>query len=156
MADLSSTLAGSPVLVSSHGGAMRRTRFQYGSIIRESRKRTPNVWVYRFYDYTGAHKKVLIGTVDKYPTKAAANKAAERFRAIANPDDPRVSQLATVIEHYIREELPERASTRTFICRGSTTTFNRSGGPTRCNAFSRSRLSNGSSNSSWHPRAKLT
>ena len=93
---------------------MRRTRFQYGSIIRESRKRTPNVWVYRFYDYTGAHKKVLIGTVDKYPTKAAANKAAERFRAIANPDDPRVSRLATVIEHYIREELPERASTRTF------------------------------------------
>src|SRR5438270_12172625 len=93
---------------------MRRTRLQYASISRESRKRTPNVWVYRFYDHTGAHKKVLIGTVDKYSTKAAANKAAERFRAIANPDDPRVSRLATVIEHYIRQELPERASTLTF------------------------------------------
>jgi hypothetical protein len=33
---------------------------------------------------------------------------------MANPDDPRVSTLATVIEHYIAEELPQRVSTRTF------------------------------------------
>jgi hypothetical protein len=61
---------------------MRRTRYQYGNVTRERRKRGPDVWVYRFYDYIGAHKKVLIGTVDEYPTKAAANKAAEPLRAI--------------------------------------------------------------------------
>jgi integrase len=93
---------------------MRRMRYQYGNITRETRKRGPDVWVYRFYDHAGAHKKVLIGTVDEYPTKAAVQKAVEPLRAIANPDDPRVSKLATVIDHYMREELPERASTRTF------------------------------------------
>ena len=93
---------------------MRRMRYQYGSVVRESRKRGPDVWVYRFYDYNGAHKKLLIGTVEQYSTKAMAIKAADALRAVANPDDPRVSKLGTVIEHYIREELPERASTRTF------------------------------------------
>jgi integrase len=89
-------------------------RYQYGNVIRESRKRGPDIWVYRFYDYNGVHKKLLIGTVDEYATKRAAQKAAEPLRAIANPDDPRVSKMATVIAHYVREELPERASTRRF------------------------------------------
>jgi integrase len=93
---------------------MRRTRYQYGNVSREIRKRGPDVWVYRFYDHAGAHKKVLIGTVEQHPTKSKALKAAESLRAMANPDDPRVSKLATVIDHYVREELPERASTRTF------------------------------------------
>ena len=93
---------------------MRRSRYQHGNVIRESRKRGPDLWVFRFYDHTGAHRKVLIGTVDEYRTKAAAQKAAEPLRAIANPDDPRVSKLATVIEHYKREELPARPSTRAF------------------------------------------
>jgi integrase len=93
---------------------MRRLRYQYGNVTRESRRRGPDVWVYRFYDSTGAHKKMLIGTVAEYATKGAATKAAEPLRAMANPDDPRVSKLATVIEHYVREELPARASTRTF------------------------------------------
>jgi len=57
---------------------------------------------------------VLSGTVEQQTTKAKAQKAAELLRAMANPDDPRVSKLATVIDHYVREELPERASTRTF------------------------------------------
>jgi integrase len=93
---------------------MRRSRYQYGNVTREARKRGPDVWVYRFYDDNGKHKKVPIGTIDEYPTKAAAQKAAEPLRAIANPDDPRVLKMATVIAHYMREELPERASTRTF------------------------------------------
>ena len=93
---------------------MRRSRYQYGNVTRESRKRGPDLWVFRFYDHTGAHKKMLIGTVGEHPTKAAAMKAAEALRALANPDDPRVSTVATVLDHYIREELPERASTRTF------------------------------------------
>lgn len=93
---------------------MRRTRYQYGNVIREKRKRSADIWVYRFYDYSGAHKKVLIGSVDQYPTKAAAMKAAEPLRAMANPDDPRVLTLGAVLDHYIQEEMPERTSTRTF------------------------------------------
>jgi integrase len=57
---------------------------------------------------------VLIGTVEKYPTTKEAQRATDALRAIANPDDPRVSTLAAVIDHYVREEMPERASTRTF------------------------------------------
>jgi hypothetical protein len=67
-----------------------------------------------FYDHMGAHKKVQIGTINEYPTKAAAERAAEYLRALANPDDPRVFKLSTVVEHYRKEELPRRASTRTF------------------------------------------
>jgi integrase len=93
---------------------MSRTRYQYGHITRESRKRACDVWVYRFYDHMGAHKKVQIGTINEYPTKAAAERAAEYLRALANPDDPRVFKLSTVVEHYRKEELPRRASTRTF------------------------------------------
>ena len=93
---------------------MRRTRYQYGNVTREKRKRSADIWVYRFYDYSGAHKKVLIGSVDQYPTKAAAMKAAEPLRAMANPDDPRVLTLGAVLDHYIQEEMPERTSTRTF------------------------------------------
>lgn len=93
---------------------MRRTRYQFGHVAREARRRGPDIWVYRFYDHTGAHKKVPVGTTDDYRTKAEALKAAEWLRAVANPDDPRVTKLSTVIAHYKRDELPQRASTRTF------------------------------------------
>ena len=93
---------------------MKRTRHQYGTVTREKRKRGPDVWVFRFRDNHGVHRKVLIGTVDQYPTKTAALEAANALRAMANPDDPRVLTLSTIIDYYVREDLPERASTRTF------------------------------------------
>lgn len=93
---------------------MRRSRYQYGHVAPERRERGPSVWIFRYYDGNGARKKVQIGTVDEYPTKSAAEKAAAHLRALANPDDPRVSKMSTVIAHYKAEELPERASTRAF------------------------------------------
>ena len=122
---------------------MRRTRYQYGNVSREIRKLGPAVWVYRYYDHAGARRKALIGTVEEYPTKRAAMKAAESLRAIANPDDPRVSKLATVIEHYVCEELPERASTRAFYLPWLNNYIQPKWGSYEMRKFNRSRLSSG-------------
>ena len=91
----------------------RRTRYQYGHVALERRQRGPSVWTFRYYDANGERKKLRIGTTDEYSTMGAAEKAAEPLRALANPDDPRVSKMAVVIAHYRAEELPARASTRT-------------------------------------------
>ncbi|QNI30822.1 tyrosine-type recombinase/integrase [Alloacidobacterium dinghuense] len=54
---------------------MQRNRFQNGYIERKKRKTLPDLWLLRYND--GAKYATLeIGTVEKYPTEAAARKAA--------------------------------------------------------------------------------
>src|SRR5581483_10244953 len=94
-----------------------RTRYQFGTVCKEGRKRGPAIWVFR-YSENGIRKKVRIGTVEQYRTKVEASKAAEGLRLVANPD--RVTAHAVtfgaVIQQYLREELPNdrRHSTQTF------------------------------------------
>lgn len=92
-----------------------RTRYQFGSVCLERRKRGPDVWVYRYFEH-GRRKKVVIGTVEQYRTKAEALKAAESLRLLANPDCPTAHAVTfgAVIDQYLREELPARKSTRTW------------------------------------------
>jgi integrase len=92
-----------------------RTRYQFGSIYLEDRKRGPSVWVYRFIE-NGERRKVRIGTIEQYRTGTEATKAAEGLRLIANPDRAAAQAVTfgAVIQQYLREELPDRKSTRTF------------------------------------------
>ncbi|MBA3914374.1 MAG: site-specific integrase [Acidobacteriales bacterium] len=94
-----------------------RTRYQFGTIAREDRKRGPAVWVYRYVE-NGARKKVQIGSLEQYRTKSEATKAAEGLRLAANPEcaTARAVTLGAVIQQFVREELPHdrRHSTQTY------------------------------------------
>ena len=61
-----------------------RARYQQGSLIREERKVGPDVWIFRWREQTPegrVKRKVVVGTVEQYRSKAAAQKAAEALRA---------------------------------------------------------------------------
>jgi hypothetical protein len=60
-----------------------RRRYQQGCLYREKRKAGPNIWVFRFRDGE-TNRKERIGTVDEFPTRSAAMKACEPFRAKIN------------------------------------------------------------------------
>ena len=57
---------------------MQRTSYQNGSVVRKTRKRGPDVWVFRYMDTDGIQKAERIGTVEKFRTKAAAQKEAAK------------------------------------------------------------------------------
>src|SRR2546428_14087168 len=64
--------------------AIKRTRYQHGSVEREERKKGPAVWVYRWWeeDINGKllHRKIQVGNVEKYPTESAVHAAADALR----------------------------------------------------------------------------
>lgn len=94
-----------------------RTRYQYGSLQRDKRKSSPDVWVYRWREYSPDGKMQrrgqMIGTVQEYPTRAEALKASEHLRLTANGDNPRGETLTfgAILGRYKKEEMPERHST---------------------------------------------
>ena len=96
---------------------MRRVRYQFGSLgVVKGKRRV--VWTFRYYeigaDGNRRYRRMNIGTTTEYTTEAAAFKAVEGLRLGVNSGklQPRAVQLAAVIERYMREELPERFSTR--------------------------------------------
>jgi len=86
---------------------LRVQRHSTGSVRFDRRRRT---WNYLYYDGPKRRSK-LIGTKRQYPTKAAAWKAVAGM-----PKQPRnVPHTLTVtmlVEHYRKEKMPQRASTR--------------------------------------------
>jgi integrase len=99
----------------------KRTTYQFGGVEKKRRKHGSDVWVYRFRqpqpDGPVQHRSRVIGTVEQYPTKKLAKKAAEVFRLAANPDNPAQHGVSwgALIDRYIAEELPPRKSTsRTY------------------------------------------
>lgn len=92
---------------------MKRTRYQFGSVDLKQRKRGVAVWVYRYFE-AGKRKSVIIGSIEKYPTKSEALKASEGLRVIANPDNVSAHEISfgVLIDRYVADELPERRSTR--------------------------------------------
>lgn len=90
-----------------------RTRFQQGSLQRESRMKGPEVWIFRWYEPTpdGKRKRQYraIGTVDEYPTESAAQAAAAALRLEINVEAPRTVwkpvSVRDLITHYEEKEL---------------------------------------------------
>ena len=92
----------------------KRARYQQGSLIREERKVGPHVWVFRWREQTPegrVKRKVVLGTVDQYRSKTAAQKAADAFRANINKETWMPSTVEQLVMHYTERELPNKAHT---------------------------------------------
>jgi integrase len=91
-------------------------RYQYGDLRLRKRKKGPDVWQFRYFDENGKRKPVLIGTIEKYPNKADAERAVEHLRMKVNAQNPQQQFHAVtvegLVERYKEEELPSRYSTR--------------------------------------------
>ena len=95
----------------------KRTRYQFGWLRRKSRKRGPDVWVWVYRSTTPVGKRkensVIVGSVQQYPSKADAWKAAEGLRlSINNPSPAEEITFGAVIDRYIREAIPKRRVTQ--------------------------------------------
>ena len=96
----------------------KRMRYQQGCLIREKRKTSPDVWVFRWResspDGQKRNRKALVGTVERYPTESRATKAAEGLRLEINQEAPRAvissMTLGQLISHYQDKELPKDSS----------------------------------------------
>lgn len=71
------------------------------------------VWIFKWRENTPdgrVNKKVVVGTVEQFPTKTAARKAAEPLRINAIADNPAVPVTVTqLVKHYTNNELPNKA-----------------------------------------------
>jgi integrase len=88
-----------------------RARFQNGCLAKEKRK-SGAVWIFRHRDAQNINRKQIVGTVERYPTKAAARKASECFRINININNesyvPRT--FTELIAHYAQKELAENGN----------------------------------------------
>ena len=96
---------------------MRRVRYQFGCL-ELGKGIQQDVWTFRFYE-TGSdgkrhYRRITIGTKAQYPTETAARKAVEGLRLSINNGRPQITpvRFGAVVQRYVREELPERYSTR--------------------------------------------
>src|SRR5882724_3763052 len=59
----------------------KRMRYQQGCITRERRSNGPGVWIFRSRETNPSgqrtNRKVVVGTVEQYPVRSAAQKAAD-------------------------------------------------------------------------------
>jgi integrase len=88
----------------------RRNKYQYGTLVPESRKRGPDVWVYRFsesFNGRSVRRKVIVGNMEDLPTRAEAERASEYLRHAANPEAPadRNITMRGLIDRYTEEVL---------------------------------------------------
>jgi integrase len=87
----------------------RPARYQYGSLLREKRKRGPDVWIYRSSREINGKKrrpKAIVGTIAEFPTKDDALRACEHLRMEANRENPRLNvTMRGLIDRYEKEVL---------------------------------------------------
>jgi integrase len=90
-----------------------RQRYQSGSLTKEKRRAGPAVWIFRWRENAPdgrVNRKVIVGTVEQFPSKTAAYKAAEPLRSNAIADNPAVPVTVTqLVKHYRDNELPSKA-----------------------------------------------
>jgi integrase len=90
-----------------------RTTYQEGSVQRVKRANGPDVWVFRWRetlaDGRRVHRKEIIGSVERYASKADAKRAAANRRAEINAAPPKIAVM-TVEEawgHFQKHELDD-------------------------------------------------
>jgi integrase len=92
---------------------LKRARFKTGSVVFDKARGTWRLlqWI------DGKRRSQTIGTKQRYPTKAAAQQAAEALKACAaesaaHPIRSVQPAVKTLVEQYRAEKMPERFSTR--------------------------------------------
>src|SRR6202161_3962633 len=88
----------------------RRATYQFGTLTQETRRRGPDVWVYRHFEVVNGSKrrrKTVVGTLEQYPTRAAAERACEHVRLVANAENlnPQSPTMRGLIDRYIEQVL---------------------------------------------------
>jgi integrase len=88
----------------------RRLTYQYGTLVLENRNRGPNVWIYRYFEIENGKKrrrKSIVGTQEEYPTRSAAERAAEHLRLSANAEinNHECPTMRGLIDRYIDQVL---------------------------------------------------
>ena len=84
------------------------SRFQQGSLLKQKRKSSPDVWVFRWYDETSGkrtYKKRNLGTVKDLPSRREAEQAVADFRANINVEVRIPVTVSELIAHYRKHEL---------------------------------------------------
>ena len=104
-----------------------RKRFQHGSLSIEKRKAEPDAWIFRWRENdasgTRINRKIVIGSVEQFKTKSAAERAVAAVRVQINKET-RSGQLqrltvGQVASHYSMKELSGSGSTKSFsTCEG--------------------------------------
>src|SRR4051794_12573052 len=96
----------------------KRIRYQQGCLTREKRNSGPNVWIFRWREVNASGKrvnrKVVLGTVEQFPTRAAAQRAVAALRIEINKESPsgalKPITFGELVAHYLDMELPEDAN----------------------------------------------
>jgi integrase len=83
----------------------KRASYQRGSVVLKPRASGPDVWVFRYMD-NGVQKSEPLGTVDKFKTKAAARKHADKLLAEINE---RISgvKVSGLCSKFLKEGMTE-------------------------------------------------
>lgn len=93
-----------------------RIRYQYGDLVLRKRKKGPAVWQYR-YSENGRRKSVLVGTIERLPTKADALRAVEHLRMEINAQSPQQQfhavTVGALIDRFMKEYAPKRCRINT-------------------------------------------
>jgi len=88
-----------------------REKYQHGSLRREKRKHGPDVWTLRWRESTPgggtARRKLIVGTVETYRTKAAAWKSCEFQRTTINRETATPRTIEELVTHYREKEMSE-------------------------------------------------
>ena len=99
-----------------------QARYQYGNLTIRKRKKGPDVWQFRWTE-NGKPKSMLIGTTEKYPAQADAERAVEHLRMKINAPNPQerfhAVTVGALIDRFMEEYAPKR-------CRENTQTNYRS------------------------------
>src|SRR5579859_2367296 len=98
----------------------KRIRYQQGCVARERRSNGPDVWIFRWRELNAngqkINRKVVVGTVEQYPGRAAALKAVDALRIHINKETPRAAleplTCEQLIAHYVERELSEGNNTK--------------------------------------------
>jgi site-specific recombinase XerD len=87
-------------------------RFQRGSLLKEPRKGTSDVWVLRYYEENDGKRKYrrqIIGTVSELPSKRDAEKAVATLRVNINAEVRIPQTVLELLAHYREHELTRKA-----------------------------------------------
>jgi integrase len=88
-----------------------QARYQYGNLMLRKRKKGPDVWQFRWME-NGRQRSVLIGTIEKLPTRADAERAIEYHRIRINSQSPQQRFHSVTVGGLADRYLAEEMSTR--------------------------------------------
>jgi len=93
-----------------------QARYQYGNLTLRKRTKGPDVWQFRWME-NRKPKSVLVGTVDRYPNQADAERAIEHLRIKINAENSQQQfhhfTVGALIDRFMEEYTPKRCRENT-------------------------------------------